>query len=173
MQVSIDFSREDAQAKAQAMTALFMQSQQSRPASTTSLCPESAEAACTAQPPAEGFCAPSGQMMRPAATGLFMKQGVQAVCCAFHAQAKVQPKRGEEFARWTLDSVTPVSPHSAVYHFTSADGTRYGAYSTRDFVSHHETAISFAITTGAATAIVDGISKLETRMAATAARAMG
>ena len=45
----------------------------------------------------------------------------------------------------------------------------HGSYSctgTRSFVSHHATAISLAITTGAATAIVDGVSKLETRMAA-------
>ena len=49
-----------------------------------------------------------------------------------------------------------------------ADGTRYGANSTRNFVSHHATAMSFAIVTGVATAIVDGVSKLETRMAGAA-----
>ena len=54
---------------------------------------------------------------------------------------------------------------------TGTDGTRYGMYSTRDFVSHHATAISMAIVTGAATAIVDGISKLETRAASTASPA--
>ena len=47
-----------------------------------------------------------------------------------------------------------------------ADGTRYGAHSPHDFVGHHATAISFAIATGAATAIVEGISHLETRMSA-------
>ena len=54
---------------------------------------------------------------------------------------------------------------------TVVDGTRYGTYSTRDFMSHHATAISMAIVTGAATAIVDGISKLETRAASTASPA--
>ena len=63
----------------------------------------------------------------PPPTGLFMKQGIQAVCCAFHAN-QAQAKSSEEFARWTLDKITPVSQHSALYHFTSADSTRGTPY---------------------------------------------
>ena len=48
---------------------------------------------------------------------------------------------------------------------TTVDNTRYGAQSSRNFEAHHATAISFAITTGAAKAIVNEISKLETRLA--------
>jgi NAD(P)H-flavin reductase len=117
------------------MTALFKQAQQSadsqladstlaRPAKIghrTDLSSNDAE-----ETHSTAYCLPSGQM-RPAA-GLFMKQGVQAVCCTYHAQAKAQPKGSEEFARWTLTSITPVSRHSAVYHFTSTDSARGTPY---------------------------------------------
>ena len=41
---------------------------------------------------------------------------------------------------------------------------------TAGFVNHHATAISFAITTGAAQAIIDGVSRMETRRAGGAGR---
>jgi len=63
----------------------------------------------------------------PPATGLFMTQGVQAVCCAYHA-AQPQAERTEEFAKWTLTKITPVSRHSALYHFTSTDSVRGTPY---------------------------------------------
>ena len=70
-------------------------------------------------------CGPAGDM--PAVTGLFTKQGVQAVCCAYHA-AQPQAERSEEFAKWTLTKITPVSRHSAVYHFKSTDNARGTPY---------------------------------------------
>lgn len=71
------------------------------------------------------YCLPSGQARAASpAAGLFQKQGVQAVCCTFHANAQKKPKEAAVFAKWTLASITPVSRHSAVYHFTSTDKTR-------------------------------------------------
>ena len=40
-----------------------------------------------------------------------------------------------------------------------ADTTRYGGYSTHDFYGHHAAAISLAIATGEAEAIVNGVSR--------------
>ena len=46
-----------------------------------------------------------------------------------------------------------------------ADTTRYGEYSTHDFYGHHAAAISLAIVTGEAEAIVSGVSRRETALA--------
>ena len=46
-----------------------------------------------------------------------------------------------------------------------ADTTRYGAYSTHNFYGHHTAAISLAIVTGEAEAIVNGVSRRETALA--------
>ena len=46
-----------------------------------------------------------------------------------------------------------------------ADTTRYGEYSTHDFYGHHAAAISLAIVTGDAEALVNGVSRLETKSA--------
>ena len=67
-----------------------------------------------------------GPTLQPA-NGLFFKKEVQAVCCTFHA-AQAQAKQIEEFARWTLTKITPVSRHSALYHFTSTDSSRGTPY---------------------------------------------
>lgn len=73
-------------------------------------------------PPAAGPPPTTG----PPATGLFSKQGVQLVCCSYHAN---KPKdQSEEFATWTLTKITPVTQRSAVAHFTSADSTRGSPY---------------------------------------------
>jgi|Transcript_37222 hypothetical protein len=62
------------------------------------------------------------------ATGLFFKQGdTQAACCSFHA-AQAKAECPEEFAQWTLTKITPVSRHSAMYHFTSTDSSRGTPY---------------------------------------------
>ena len=47
---------------------------------------------------------------------------------------------------------------------TGTDGTAYGVHSTHEFFGHHAAAISIAIVSGEAEAIVQGISKVETRM---------
>jgi len=70
-------------------------------------------------------CGPNG--VPPPAKGLFMQQGVQAVCCSYHAAQK-QAKPSEAFACWTLAKITPVSRHSALYHFTSTDSNRGTPY---------------------------------------------
>ena len=44
-----------------------------------------------------------------------------------------------------------------------ADTTRYGEYSTHDFYGHHAAAISLAIVTGEAEAIVSGVSRRDGR----------
>jgi NAD(P)H-flavin reductase len=137
---SIDLSVDDAVAKAQEMTALFkQQAQQQKSAAVLTNGPpcsdlprdgssEEKRSSSDERTPCAGdaaqYCLPSGQLR---ATGLFTKQGPQSVCCTFHAQAQAKPDR-EEFARWTLSSVSPVSRHSAVYHFTSTDGTRGTPY---------------------------------------------
>ena len=46
-----------------------------------------------------------------------------------------------------------------------ADTTSYGEYSTHDFYGHHAAAISLAIVTGEAEAIVSGVSRRETALA--------
>ena len=46
-----------------------------------------------------------------------------------------------------------------------ADTTRHGEYSTHDFYGHHAAAISLAIVTGEAEAIVSGVSRRETALA--------
>ena len=127
VQFSIDFSCEDAQNKAQAMTEFFKQAQQESTESEPAVANAQAYCLPSGQRPAAGKWQPASLQMRPP-TGLFMKQGPQAVCCTYHAQARARPKGEEEFARWTLASITPVSPHSAVYHFTSADSTRGTPY---------------------------------------------
>jgi len=144
--ISIDFSRDGAQDKAQSLTALFTQAQESTDSTSRQIAalsndlpssdggrdsPAAAEEShsnsiAPVMTGANTYCLPSSQMHPP--TGLFFKQGVQAVCCTFHAQAQAQPTRSEAFARWTLVSVTPVSPHSAVCHLTSTDTTRGTPY---------------------------------------------
>ena len=46
-----------------------------------------------------------------------------------------------------------------------ADTTRYGEHSTHDFYGHHAAAISLAIVTGEAEAVVSGVSRRETALA--------
>ena len=53
-------------------------------------------------------------------------------------------------------------PVRFLIHVHSADTTRYGAHSTHDFYGHHAAAISLAIVTGEAEAIVNGVSRRET-----------
>ena len=97
MGFSIDLRGDDAQAKAQAMTDLFKREQaQQKPTPSRRVDGASFDfpSGDRLEEPgssntAELECLPSGQM--PPATGLFMTQGVQAVCCAFHA---AQLKRG-------------------------------------------------------------------------------
>jgi len=126
MQFSIDLSGDDAEAKAEAMTVFFKQAQQEQiPTMEEKRTGGTTQTTCV--PSSARTCLPLAGHMRPA-TGLFMKQGVQAVCCAFHARAEAQPKRTEEFARWTLTNVTPLSRHSAVFRLTSTDGTRGTPY---------------------------------------------
>ena len=40
------------------------------------------------------------------------------------AVAQGEQQRIQDYARWRLDHITPVSKHSAVYHFQSDDGSR-------------------------------------------------
>eukprot|EP00966_Prymnesium_polylepis_P165390 3823662-Prymnesium_polylepis.1 len=47
---------------------------------------------------------------------------------------------------------------------TGTDGTAYGVHSTHEFFGHHAAGISIAIVSGEVEAIVQGISKDETRM---------
>ena len=135
MDVAIDFAADDAQAKAEAMTALFKQAAQQKSTESNEPSPtfsidlersgDSGTGSDTARTHAQAYCLPSSvprtlpsMQMKP---GLFSKQGPQAVCCTFHAQAQAGPTPASEFAQWTLASVTPMSAHSAVYRFTSAD----------------------------------------------------
>ena len=76
----------------------------------------------------------------------------------------VVPLIAETFGGVTPTVVATLRRLDKTTNAAGTDGTAYGVYSTHGFFAHHAAAISIAIVTGEAEAIVQGVSKLETRM---------